>query len=72
MQTKKQSALEVFLNYLTGFIIAYLVYDWLVLPAVWLRDSPFLVTCLFTLVSIIRTYAWRRYFNAKLFEKIIK
>lgn len=65
-QTKLESWIEVFFNYLTGFLIAYTVYAMLVIPTAWLKESPFWVTTLFTLVSVIRSYLWRRFFNAGL------
>lgn len=69
-QTKIESAIEVFFNYASGFLVAYLAYAWIVMPTPWLKDSPFWVTVLFTGISIIRTFFWRRFFNAGL-HKII-
>ena len=71
-QTKLESAIEVFFNYLSGFIIAYAVYAFIVMPNPWLRTSPFLVTMIFTLVSVIRSYLWRRFFNAGLHKVVHK
>jgi len=65
-QSKLESAIEVFFNYASGFLIAYLTYAHIVMPNLGLKDSPFLVTMLFTIVSIIRTFFWRRFFNAGL------
>ena len=64
-QSKLESKLEVGANYLTGFILAYLIYDYVVLPIQWLQESAFAVTTLYTVTSIIRSYFWRRYFNSK-------
>lgn len=74
-QTKLESAIEVFFNYLSGFIIAYMVYAFIILPSTWLKDSPFWVTMIFTVVSIIRSFLWRRFFNAglhKVVHKLVK
>ena len=69
-QTKVESLIEVFFNYLSGFIIAYLTYEWIVIPTPWLAASAFWVTSLFTLVSVVRTYLWRRFFNAGLHRAV--
>ena len=71
-QTKLESGIEVLFNYASGFIVAYFVYALVVMPTPWLKVSPFLVTALFTLVSVIRTYLWRRFFNAGLHKVIHK
>ena len=71
-QTKLESAIEVFFNYASGFLIAYLTYAFIVLPDPWLKNSPFWVTTLFTVVSVIRSFLWRRFFNAGLHKAIHK
>ncbi len=65
-QTKLESAIEIFFNYASGFFIAYLTYAFIVMPNPWLKDSPFWVTVLFTVISILRSFLWRRFFNAGL------
>ena len=66
MQTRKGSALEVTLNIGSGFIVAMVVWQLLVAPLfgyeVTLTDN-FWLTLIFTVVSIIRSYIWRRIFN---------
>lgn len=69
-QTKLESNIEIFFNYLSGFVIAYLTYEFAVLPNQWLRESPFLVISLFTGVSVVRSYVWRRFFNAGLHKVV--
>lgn len=71
-QTKLESAIEVFFNYASGFFIAYLTYAFIVMPNPWLKNSPFLVTMLFTAVSVLRTFLWRRFFNAGLHKVVHK
>jgi len=71
-QTKLESVIEVFFNYLSGFILAYFIYDVIVIPTPWIKNSAFLVIALFTLVSIVRTYFWRRFFNAGLHRMVHK
>jgi len=69
-QTKLETAIEVFCNYASGFIVAYLTYAFIVMPNLHLMASPFWVTTLFTIISIMRTYLWRRFFNAELHKVV--
>ena len=62
-QTKLESAIEIFFNYASGFIIAYLTYAFIIIPDVELKNSPFTITVIFTIISIVRSYLWRRFFN---------
>lgn len=71
-QTKLESAIEVFANYASGFLLAWSVYTYLVIPSPSLQQSAFWVTSLFTLVSVVRTYLWRRFFNAGLHTAVHK
>jgi hypothetical protein len=65
MQTRLQSAIEVSANYLIGFLLAWFIQCHV------LRLMGFPVsgkqaggiTLIFTAVSIIRSYALRRFFN---------
>ena len=65
MQTKTQSLIEAFLNTLSGYLISVLV-QVLLFPAygvhLSLGDNMQLVA-IFTAVSIVRSYFWRRYYN---------
>lgn len=64
-QSKVESAIEVFCNYASGFLIAWFTYAQLIMNNEWLKNSPFFVTVIFTVISIIRSYFWRRFFNAE-------
>lgn len=72
MQTKKGSLLEVALNILSGYLIAWIIGIW-IYPlfgfAVTNKQNTIL-TLIFTLVSIIRSYFWRRLFNFYLTKKV--
>ncbi len=61
MQTKTASAVETLTDIGTGFCIAWGVYLWVVIPFVDLH-SAFTITCIFTAVSLVRRYLWRRFF----------
>ena len=66
MQTKKGSALEVVLNIGSGFFVAMLTWQLIAAPLygyeVTIVDNIGLTT-IFTIVSVIRSYFWRRLFN---------
>jgi membrane protein implicated in regulation of membrane protease activity len=67
MQSKLESLTEAIINTFIGFVIAFisqLIFFPIVGVDVTLGQN-FLLTVLFTLVSIIRTYVVRRYFNHK-------
>lgn len=65
MQTRTQSAIEATLNIGSGFILALIVWQTLA----WLYDIPMPITrnleitTIFTVVSLIRSYIWRRIFT---------
>lgn len=73
MQTKKHSILETIANLATGFCVAWILAQF-VIP---LFDSKnfsvfdgFVLTTIFTVVSAIRSYTWRRAFNRWAHKKI--
>lgn len=67
MQSKYQSIIEQTLNVGSGFIISVLVWEYvikhLIHAGVLSVDSSIWITVIFTVVSFIRGYLWRRYFN---------
>lgn len=66
-QTKLGSALEAFLNIGSGFIIALIV--WQGLAALYDIPMPLSrnleITTVFTVVSLVRSYIWRRIFTTR-------
>ena len=72
MQTRKGSVLEVFLNIGSGFIVAMITWQLIAAPlfgyTVTLYDN-FWLTSIFTVVSVIRSYIWRRVFNYYIVKK---
>ena len=67
MQSKLESLYEASTNVFIGFVIAF-ISQLVFFPIVGIEvtlDQNFILTILFTLVSIIRTYIIRRYFNKK-------
>jgi membrane protein implicated in regulation of membrane protease activity len=70
VQSKLESLTEAIINTFIGFVIAFisqLIFFPIVGVDVTLGQN-LLLTVLFTLVSIIRTYVIRRYFNKKFRE----
>jgi len=63
-QSKKSSMLEIGLNTGSGFIVS-LIITTLLLPYME-TVGAFGITCIFTVVSLLRSYAWRRFFNNRI------
>ena len=63
MQSKKHSILEILANTASGFIVSLTITTFLI-PYM-ATVGAFGVTCIFTVVSLVRSYVWRRLFNKK-------
>lgn len=68
-QTKLESTIEVFMNYLSGAIMSYLIYRYICMPLDIMRE-PLTITMIFTVFSIVRAFMWRRFFNAGLHKLV--
>ena len=67
MQTKKQSFLEALTNTAVGFGVSF-ISTFAIFPIMGMKStigSNLIITCYFTIISIIRGYVIRRYFNKK-------
>lgn len=65
MQSKKHSMMETFLNIAIGWIVSICA-NAIIFPIVGVDlplEANLKVSVFFTIISIIRTYAVRRYFN---------
>ena len=75
-QTKLESRIEITVNYISGFILAWFTFTWIVTPLVTfeflLWSNAFSITMIFTVVSILRTYYWRRFFARNLHKVVHK
>ena len=74
MQSKKHSLLEALLNTSTGFLTS-LITQKMVFPMFGFYPAfseNLLITTIFTIVSIVRSYIWRRVFNALEHRGILK
>lgn len=70
-QTKLESHLESGVNIATGFVISWCVWMWVIVPLVaeglvviGPAGDALVVTMIFTVTSYLRSYVWRRFFNA--------
>ena len=66
MQRRSTSAVEVFCNVASGFVLAMLTWELIIEPVFGIEKdlaSNFGITAIFTAVSLARGYAWRRLFN---------
>lgn len=65
MQSKRMSLLEASLNTASGFIVSLIVWHWVCqwfgIPMPLGRNLE--ITGIFTVVSVARSYVWRRAFN---------
>lgn len=65
-QSKLISLIEQTLNVLSGFLLSLIVWYIIIIPVFNIDTNfgeNFLIVCIFTTVSIIRGYLWRRLFN---------
>ena len=72
MQTKVSSLIEQILNVGSGFFISLLVWTYFVVPVWHLEvnmNENLQITALFTTVSVLRGYVWRRWFNHMIVRK---
>ena len=67
-QTRIESAIERACDVSTGFFISWCLYEF------YIRDNPefssFYVVSVFTVVSLVRGYYWRRFFNKGLHKLV--
>jgi membrane protein implicated in regulation of membrane protease activity len=68
MQSRLSSFVEASLNTASGFVIS-LIAGQMVFPMFGFHPTlseNFALTCIFTVISIVRSYIWRRVFNRRL------
>ena len=71
-QSKVESMIEAFFNIGSGFILSVIVWQilahYLGIPMPLAKNL--FITSIFTVVSLARSYLWRRFFNARLKRRI--
>lgn len=69
MQTKWGSLLEQVCNVGSGFLVSLVLWQGVLAP-LWGYEVTFAdnlgITTIFTVVSVLRGYAWRRWFNGRI------
>lgn len=73
MQSRWESLIEASLNTASGFVVSLIVWRWIVAPMMHLpldMASNLVITSIFTVVSILRSYVWRRFFNAEIHKAV--
>lgn len=72
-QSRLESAVEAVLNVGSGFFVALFVWQLIIAP-IWGYDITLLdnlgLTTIFTAVSIIRSYIWRRFFERRIKRRL--
>lgn len=73
-QSKIESAIEQVLNTASGFVLAWSCWRFVVVPlidqGVLSYQDTTIITIIFTVISLIRGYFWRRFFNRNLPHRI--
>lgn len=80
MQTKKGSLFETCCNVISGLVFAFFTWTYIMIPLSvkfnWDMNhlkiaQVFLFNSIFTVISIVRGYSWRRFFNWLEFKGIV-
>lgn len=74
-QSKIESFIESLMNILSGFFIAMIVWQFIIIPLYGFDNSikqNLVITSIFTVTSISRSYFWRRFFNKQIHKNVHK
>ena len=74
-QSKLESFVESCLNTASGFVVSFLAWRFVVAPVMGLSldyASNLAITSFFTVLSVVRSYVWRRWFNAGINRRIMR
>jgi len=72
-QSRLESFIEINLNIASGFVISLLVWEYIAGPLYGIETNMVQnlgIVGIFTVTAIIRSYVWRRYFNARLHRRL--
>lgn len=76
-QSKLESLIETCTNVFSGFVTAFLVWQYMIIPVMGTFSFAELtvmlnlaITGVFTVVSIVRGYFWRRFFSNGIHKRI--
>jgi hypothetical protein len=69
MQSRKHSIFEQFCNVGSGFVVSLIYWNLAIIPQIEGQELSLglntWITLQFTVISVIRGYVWRRYFNRR-------
>ncbi len=68
-QPRIESIVERTCDIITGMFLAWVTYEYFILPNVH-KLTSLQVVSIFTVISFVRSYYWRRFFNAELHKVI--
>jgi len=68
-QTRIESVIERTVDLISAFLISWCVYEFYIYPNV-NSLSSFNVVLIFTIISFVRSYFWRRFFNKELHKAV--
>lgn len=74
-QSKVESLIESFVNTFSGWLISFLLWSFVIGPIFNVNTSMLEnagITIIFTIVSIIRSYYWRRFFANEIHLTLVK
>lgn len=74
-QSRLGSLIEACLNTASGFVLSFLAWQWIIVPLAGLPVDNLMnlqITAFFTVLSVARSYVWRRFFNARLHLAVTK
>ncbi len=72
-QSRLESLIETNLNIASGFIISLIVWEYIAGPLYGIETNAIQnlgIVGIFTVAALIRSYFWRRYFNARLKRRL--
>ena len=73
-QSRLGSLIESILNTASGFLLSFLAWRFVVVPLLALpvdNVQNLQITSFFTILSVARSYVWRRYFNGRIRQQIV-
>mgnify|MGYP003410987717 CR=1 FL=1 len=73
-QSRLGSLIESILNTASGFVLSFAAWRLVVVPLLGLpvdNVQNLQITAFFTVLSVARSYLWRRYFNGRLGKQIV-
>lgn len=72
-QSRLESAVEAVLNVGSGYVLGALIWTFVIAP-IWKYEvtlfDAWAIPALFTIVSVLRSYVWRRFFEGRIRRRL--